>query len=205
MPPSDTRRAPRTPSRDLESALLAAAEAVLLRDGPEGITVRAVATEAGVSPMGVYNRFGSKQGLVDLLLIRGFDLLREAIAGGGEIDAVERLNAAGQRYRRFALENPQYYALMFGAGARKADRSSEVTEHAAAAFGELVGHVAYAMATGAVAQGDAFELAQQIWCSVHGAVTLELSELFKTPDPAATYTRLLALLARGITQAPTPS
>lgn len=203
--PSSTRRAPRTPSRDLEATLVAAAEAVLLRDGPDGITVRAVATEAGVSPMGVYNRFGSKQGLVDLLLVRGFDRLREAVADHGEVDAFERLTASGRRYRQFALENPQYYTLMFGSGARKADRSPEVTEHATAAFGELVGHVAYAMATGAIPTGDAFELAQQIWCAVHGAVTLEMSELFKTPDPDATYHRLLDLLARGITQPSRPA
>jgi len=200
--PSETRRAARTPSRDLEAALVAAAEAVLLRDGPAGITVRSVATEAGVSPMGVYNRFGSKQGLLDLLLIRGFDKLREAVAGRGEIDAFERLGGAGRRYRAFALENPQYYELMFGSGPRKPELSPEVTECAATAFGELVGHVAYAMATGAIAPGDAFDLAQQIWCSVHGAVVLEMSDLFKTPDPAATYERLLQLLARGIASAP---
>src|ERR687893_273816 len=49
----------RTPSRDLEAALVDAAERVLVRDGLRGLTVRAVATEAGVAPMGVYNRFGS--------------------------------------------------------------------------------------------------------------------------------------------------
>ena len=194
----ESRRSVRTPSRELESALITAAESVLLRDGPTGVTVRAVAAEAGVSPMGVYNRFGNKQGLIDLLLIRGFDLLRRAIADRGEIDALDRLSASGQRYRLFALENPQFYALLFTSGTRKAGMSPEVTEHASAAFGELVGHVAYAMATGGIAQGDAFELAQQIWCCVHGAVVLEMSDLFKTPDPAATYTALLQLIARGI-------
>jgi AcrR family transcriptional regulator len=184
---------------------VAAAEAVLLREGPAGITVRAVASEAGVAPMGVYNRFGNKQGLVDLLLIRGFDQLREAVSGRGEIDALERLRGSGERYRRFALDHPQRYDLMFGMGRRWADTAPEVSEHAAAAFGELVGHASYAMATGAVPSGDAFELAQQIWCCVHGAVALEVSGQFKTPDPAATYTRLLALLARGSAASPPES
>jgi AcrR family transcriptional regulator len=147
--------------------------------------------------MGVYNRFGNKQGLVDLLLIRGFDLLRASVSDRGEIDALDRLRGSGERYRRFALDNPQYYALMFTSGSRYKDLSPEVADHAAAAFGELVAHVAYAMATRALAQGDAFELAQQIWCCVHGAVLLEIAGQFKTPDPTATYDSLLRLLVRG--------
>src|ERR1700733_4497407 len=69
----------RTPAADMERELLAAAEAVLVRDGPAGLTVRAVAAEAGIAPMGVYNRLGGKDGLVDALLIKGFDRLRAAV------------------------------------------------------------------------------------------------------------------------------
>src|ERR1700742_4286482 len=72
------RRA-RTPSADVERELLAAAEAVLVREGPGGLTVRAVAAEAGIAPMGVYNRLGGKDGLVDALLVKGFSRLREAV------------------------------------------------------------------------------------------------------------------------------
>src|SRR5687768_10585889 len=104
----------RTPSRDVESALLDAAEAVLVRDGPTGVTVRAVAIEAGVAPMGVYNRFGSKEGLIDGLLIRGFTGLHQAIAPHGESDPIDRLIQSGVRYRQFALAHPAHYEAMFG-------------------------------------------------------------------------------------------
>src|ERR1700719_4782713 len=72
------RRA-RTRSADVERELLAAAEALLVRTAPGGLTVRAVAAEAGIAPMGVYNRLGGKDGLVDALLIKGFDRLRAAV------------------------------------------------------------------------------------------------------------------------------
>src|SRR6202012_3492100 len=72
-------RRSRTPSADIERELLAAAEAVRVREGPGGLTVRAVAAEAGIAPMGVYSRLGGKDGLVDALLIRGFDRLRVAV------------------------------------------------------------------------------------------------------------------------------
>ena len=187
----------RTPSADVEQALVDAAEAVLTRSGPSGLTVRAVATEAGVAPMGVYNRFGGKDGLVEAVLVRAFDGLREAVAGAGEADPVERLLASGRRYRAFALAHPQQYAVMFGNSLLREVMPEHVQERAATAFGELVGHVTYAMVNGAVPPGDAFDVAQQIWSSVHGAVALELNGLVKTPDPAATYERLLQLLIAG--------
>ncbi len=93
----------RTRSQDVEQNLLDAAEAVLVREGLAGVTVRAVATEAGVAPMGVYNRFGSKDGLIEALVMRSFDLLREAVADRGELDpvrAVARIRAALSRVRR---------------------------------------------------------------------------------------------------------
>src|ERR1700677_4167004 len=103
----------RTPSADVERELLAAAEAVLVREGPGGLTVRAVATEAGIAPMGVYNRLGGKEGLVDALLTRGFDRLRAAVEPGDEPDKLDRLRNSQLRYRGFALANPHLYAMMF--------------------------------------------------------------------------------------------
>jgi AcrR family transcriptional regulator len=188
----------RTPSADVEQALIDAAESVLSREGRSGLTVRAVATEAGVAPMGVYNRFGGKDGLVEAVLIRAFDGLRVAVAGLGEQDPIQRLVESGRRYRAFALSHPQQYAVMFG-NASPGDVLPEcVKDRAASAFGELIGHVSYAMAAGAIPAGDAFEVAQQIWSSVHGAVALELNGLVKTPDPAATYEQLLQLLVAGV-------
>jgi AcrR family transcriptional regulator len=107
------RRRSRTPSAEIERELLSAAEAVLVRDGPGGLTVRAVAAEAGIAPMGVYNRLGGKDGLVDALLIRGFDRLRATIEASREPDMATRLRTCGMRYRQFALANPHFYAIMF--------------------------------------------------------------------------------------------
>jgi len=68
--------------------------------------VRAVAAEAGIAPMGSTTGSAARTGLVDALLIRGFDRLRESIAAGTEPDKLERLRSCGLRYRRFALGNP---------------------------------------------------------------------------------------------------
>lgn len=188
----------RTRSRDVEQALVDAAERVLVRDGPDAVTVRAVAQEAGVAPMGVYNRFGGKDGLVDALLVRGFDGLRAAIAPHGEVDPAERLMKAGERYRQFALTHAAHYVAMFDDAIHQEHQSPELGPQAMAAFEELVGHVRYGMVGGALMEADPYEVAQQIWSAVHGAVQLEIKGMLKTPDAERTYRNLLRTLYRGL-------
>jgi AcrR family transcriptional regulator len=197
---SEPGRRSRTPSAEVERELLAAAEAVLVRDGPGGLTVRAVAAEAGIAPMGVYNRLGGKDGLVDALLIKGFDRLRAAIESADDPDVRTRLRDGGLRYREFALANPHFYAIMFedAIPREREQESAEVEEHARACFGALVRGVEMASAAGVIAAPNPFEAAQQIWSAVHGAVALELKGLVLTEDPAATYGAFLDTMIRGL-------
>jgi AcrR family transcriptional regulator len=188
----------RTPSRELEQALVDAAERVLVREGLPGVTVRAVAAEAAVAPMGVYNRFGSKDGLVSAVLVRGFDGLRAAVAANTEEDPAQRLLACGRAYRRFALGHPQHYAAMFGADMALAEKTAELGEHAGAAFAALVENVRYAMAGGVLRTAEPVGTAQLIWSSVHGAVSLELAGLVRADDPTAGYEALLQMLVAGL-------
>jgi AcrR family transcriptional regulator len=195
---SATVRRGRTPSADVERELLAAAEAVLIREGPGGLTVRAVATEAGIAPMGVYNRLGGKEGLVDALLIKGFDLLRAACDAATGPDMRARFYDCGRRYREFALANPHFYAIMFEDAIPHEFDNPEVAVHAKAAFFALVRTVELCAAADVIVAPNPVETAQQIWSTVHGAVALELKGLIQTENPAATYRASLDTLIRGL-------
>jgi AcrR family transcriptional regulator len=200
--PAAARRG-RTPSADVERELLAAAETVLIREGPGGLTVRAVATEAGIAPMGVYNRLGGKEGLVDALLIKGFDRLRAAVDAAGSdpgpgADMRGRFYDCGRRYREFALANAHFYAIMFEDAIPHEFDNPEVAVHAEAAFHALVRTVELSAAAGVIAAPNPVEAAQQIWSTLHGAVALELKGLIQTEDPAATYRASLDTLLRGL-------
>jgi len=199
--PGVAGRRPRTPSAKVERELLAAAEAVLVREGRAGLTVRAVATEAGIAQMGVYNRFGGKDGLIDALLIKGFDMLRASIEAGREPDMFARLRNCGLRYREFALANPHFYALMFEEVPprhRQQSDNDEVATHAVASFGALVRQVELASVAGIIKATEPVEVAQQIWSAVHGAVALEMKGLVLSPDPETTYAALVDTLMRGL-------
>lgn len=63
-----TRSTRRTPATEVRTNLIASGRRILERDGVAGLTVRVVATDAGVAPMGVYNHFDGKEGLLDALV-----------------------------------------------------------------------------------------------------------------------------------------
>ncbi len=196
----------RTPSADVERSLVDAAIAVLERDGVAALTVRAVAAEAGVAPMGVYNHLDGKDGLLAAVLIRGFDGLGGAMTALAGLAPAQRLRESGRAYRHFALQNPAVYQLMFGSGKAhaRADVLVDVHPHAEATFAALVSAVVATQHAGLMMAGEPFDLAMRIWSAVHGAMSLELAGSGPpNEDSPGTYERILDMIEAGL--APRPS
>ncbi|HEY8081438.1 MAG TPA: TetR/AcrR family transcriptional regulator [Acidimicrobiales bacterium] len=191
----------RTPSEDLEPAILAAAEALLEEDGPTALSVRRIAERAGVAPMGLYSRFEGKYGVVDAVFKEGFAVLRSTIEGSGAIgDPLVAFRAAGRSYRSLALEHPARYQVMFLCAIPGYEPSDEAIETASAAFLALVAAVQRCLDASAFRPGDAVEIAQQVWSSCHGWVALELGGINFVNDLDAGYARLLELLELGLAE-----
>lgn len=196
--PADPPRRSRTPSADVERSLVDAAERLLEADGPSALTVRRIAAEAGVSPMGVYNHFGGKDGVVEALYHRGFDQLRDAFAAVGSDDPLADVAEACRRYRAFALGHPTTYAVLFERAVPDFEPSDEAKAHAHASFAELVRLVQRAMDSGVLADGDATVAAQHIWSAGHGLVSLELRGMGFVADRDAQADALTETLLRGL-------
>lgn len=188
----------RTPALEVEGALLEGAERLLEREGVDGLTVRRMATEAGVAPMGVYSRFGGKRGVLDALLARGFDQLAAALDAVEDLDPLGALAEAARRYRSFAKRHPALYGLMFDRAIPGWQPSPGALSHAAASFGQLARHVSTAMAAGALAEGDPAEVAQRLWSASHGVVSLELRGLGFVADIDTHHEWLIQSLLTGL-------
>lgn len=196
MPDVETHH--RTPSCDVEEALLHAAARLLAGEGADALSVRRIAAEAGCAPMGVYTRFGGKQGVVGALFREGFARLADAFASIDLEDPLEALIESGRRYRDFALANPAAYSLMFERSVREFEPSDEDKAGACDAFLALVARVRTAIAAGRIGAGDPEEIAQRLWASSHGAVSLELRGMGFVEDRDAHYEALLQTLVRGL-------
>jgi AcrR family transcriptional regulator len=154
--------------------VLAAAKRVLAAQGAAGLTVRNVAAEAGCSTMVVYTRFGSKQALVDAIYRDGFHRLRDTISSARRSsDPLQDLRSCGRAYRRFALENPTDYEVMFERAVPDHEPSDDARADALAAFDALVVRVQRAVDGGGLA-GEPRAIAAMLWAANHGAVSIEL-------------------------------
>ncbi len=187
----------RTASHQVSAALLNAAETVLDRDGSGGVTIRAVALEAEVSPTSVYNRFENKDGLIVALAMRTLDQLADAIDVPEDVEPVERFRRACRNYRDFALRHPARYSLIFGAGSPLEARSSAVADSGRAVFTVLVQLINSIKEV--APEQDSTEDAQAVWSAIHGAVTIEMAHIGLTPDADSTFEHMLDLFTNGLT------
>jgi AcrR family transcriptional regulator len=183
----------------MESALLASAVEILETEGPDGLSVRRIAAAANVAPMGVYNHFESKFGIIEALFVQGFEQLREALTTIAEVeDPYEALREGGRRYRALALAHPMMYQVMFLRAVPGFEPSDPAVEVATSAFDSLAAAVERAMAAGVLADDSPTETAHIIWANVHGWVSLELLGFGFVEDPEAGFDRDCAALLRGL-------
>jgi AcrR family transcriptional regulator len=89
----------------------------LAKDGPN-LSLRAVARDLGVVSSAVYRYFASRDELLTVLIIEGYDSLADAAeaaeASAPRKDLTARWIALGRGIRRWALERPHEYALLYG-------------------------------------------------------------------------------------------
>ena len=98
----------------LRDALLQAAEKLLERDGLPGLTLRAVAREAGVSHAAPTHHFGDLTGLLSELAAIGYNRFSAAmIAANAAGTPQEKAMASAKAYLAYAQAHPGMYGLMF--------------------------------------------------------------------------------------------
>lgn len=155
--------------------MLQAASTLLRDEGPEALTVRRIAAAAGCSTMGVYSRFGGKDGVVDALFREGFELLRDTLeAVETTDDPVDDLARGARAYHDLAFAHATHYAIMFGRAVPGFEASADSLAIASASFEVLIGLVRRATDAGLL-EGDPVTIAAAIWSTVHGITSLDLS------------------------------
>jgi AcrR family transcriptional regulator len=159
-------------------ALLTAAHRLLAEDGPEALTVRRIAGEAGMSTMNVYSRFGGKDGVIDELYADGYRrLIAEIDSVPSSDDVVGDLMTIAHTYRAFAKGNPTYYGIMFRSAVPGYTPSPESTSVALGGLSRFVSRVKRGQELGQITQPegcDPQEIAAWLWATCHGIVSLEL-------------------------------
>lgn len=104
---------------DLRAALIQVGLRLLAERDVEGVSLREMAREVGVSATSVYRHFPDKAALMQALAREGLDRLaiaqQEAASG---MDGAASFAATGRAYVRFALANPAIFRLIFTSSAQ---------------------------------------------------------------------------------------
>jgi AcrR family transcriptional regulator len=163
----------------LPQALLEAAEVVLKRDGIGGLSLRAIAREAGVSHTAPQHHFGDTAGVLSELAASGFMRLSASMASQAEHvgSAAERRRAIARGYIAFARKNPDLMRLMSRNEMFDANRPSliEARKQAGLALAGVFGEAPSAPAgKGTFAPMDASRAVAltAAWAYVHGLALL---------------------------------
>ncbi|MBZ5761623.1 MULTISPECIES: TetR/AcrR family transcriptional regulator [Rhizobium] len=183
----------------LRPALLAAAEAILDRDGIDALTLRAAAREAGVSHAAPSHHFGDITGLLTELAAAGFVRLRQALEKHlAEPDPRTRVQALAHGYVAFARAHPGIFLLMFRS--ERLDWSSPALATAGVAAFALLTPDQSGPAPATTPQNfETLVLASTRWSLMHGLATLLIDGRLgamaeKTPD--ADLERLIEAVIR---------
>jgi AcrR family transcriptional regulator len=182
--PSRAPRAPRGRPRprsyhhgDLKAALVDAAVEILRAQGPQALTLRAVARRVGVSQAAPYRHFADRRALVAAVAEQGFRRLQQAMLArmhtaqeGGRVG----LKQVALAYVEFGLANPAEYRVMFGPEVAITDDLPELRKTARSVLGFVAEGIRQLQDAGLVGAGDPWLIAVTIWSTVHGLVMLTL-------------------------------
>jgi AcrR family transcriptional regulator len=196
---------PRAKNPDVAARLLEAAARVLSEEGRDAVTARRLASEIGASTIAVYTHFGSMDDVLVHVWREGFARFGAALDGPSLTDdPVADWFAQGWAYRRFALENPHLYRVMFGGVVTVGFDDPQDRAAAAGTFTSLLTRLQRAADGGRLALPDLRLAGQVVWSMVHGHVMIELDG-YDVPlgrDPATVYAECMRRLALGFGDEP---
>lgn len=102
-------------NQNTRQALLDAAAELVAGAPGQDVPLRAICDRVGVQLPTLYHHFGSKSGLLEAVVEHGFDRyvgLKRAQESTG--DPIEDVRQGWDAHVRFGLDNPAFYALMYG-------------------------------------------------------------------------------------------
>ena len=157
----------------MRSRILKAAMELYVKGGYENVTMRGIAAKIEYSPGTIYLYFQNKNDIMLQLCYQGFERLLahqdklEKIA-----DPLERLSAGGRYYLAFALENPEFYELMFTTTEVLRDSGPDQEAAPLRAFRKFAENVKACLDAGIFSAGEVETTAIALWATLHGLASL---------------------------------
>ena len=157
---------------DLESAAVDAAIQIIQSDGLDAVSMRQVATRAGVTHGALYQHFEDKRKLLSVVSEEGYRRLGKKMAAAQKkagSDSVEQIKALAVAYVFFAAEDPAYFRIMSEPDlTRRANEYGPLWEAHNAVVTLIVNAVSTAQSLNILGGTNARDVAMTFWTFTHG-------------------------------------
>jgi AcrR family transcriptional regulator len=181
---------------DFRERLCDAAETQFGAHGLDGITIRALAAELGVSAMTPYRYFDDKDEIIAAVQARAFARFAAALEAETDADAAAFARGVSRAYVRFAFEHPEAYRLMFDISQPNRDKYPELAAAADRARKTMTAYVC-ALVDAKLIEGDPELIGHVYWAQIHGLVMLKLSDNL---SPHLSFEAIAAEAARALAE-----
>ena len=159
------------------------AEQMFAAHGPDGVTMRQLAAELGVSSMTPYRYFKDKDAILAAVRRRAFTRFADAMDRGWVLEAELGDGHTGRPYVDFALGNPAAYRMMFDTYQPTVHKYPDLLAAMERARTTMAAGWRRLAEKGKISGNP--ELAGHVhWSALHGAVMLELAGLLRAPMDA---------------------
>lgn len=159
---------------EMRQLIIKTAMKLFLAEGIENVSIRKIAEQIEYSPGALYSYFKDKGEIIHAIHEEGFEKLHALQKTLDDIqDPIEKLSKMGRLYMKFAMENKDYYDLMFIAKG-VAEKITEKNQWDAGqrSYDYLRNTVKDCIDSGYLREADIDAATFAIWGFVHGMAAL---------------------------------
>ena len=198
--------APKAIEQTLREKVIKAAVKYVADNGPDGLSFRQIAADAGVSHQAPYHHFGDRSAIFGEIALEGFRKFAVVMGAPARADEdTENCVRLCERYVDFAIANKGHFRVMFRADLCQMHESPETEKAADDAFATLLEAVSEMV--GDSASIDEIRVqATAMWSLAHGLATLIIdgpleNKIGKVSDRRALVRSVAQRAAEGLRRA----
>jgi AcrR family transcriptional regulator len=174
---------PREHNDETREHLLRVASGIIRREGTQGLTVRGLAAEAGVTTRAIYSLFSGLPELIGVLCARSAAaMVRHHEAVPVTDDPISELLPLALAFRSGAREQADLYERLYAPTRVDGQASTEYPPQVERTLARVRDTIHRAIRAGQLRPVDDQELFQQLWAIVHGLTSLELRGVLGTSE-----------------------
>jgi AcrR family transcriptional regulator len=174
---------PREHNDETRERLLRVAGGIIRREGTEGLTVRGLAAEAGVTTRAIYSLFSGLPELIGVLCARSTEaMVRHHEAVPVTDDPISEFLPLALAFRSGAQEQADLYERLYAPTIADDRLAVEYPPQVQRTLARVKDTIRRAILAGQLGPLDDQELFQGLWAIVHGLTSLELRGVLGTPE-----------------------